>query len=145
MKLCECGCGEPAPIAKHDHRLKGHIKGQPVRFVNGHNNRGLERSEATRGKMAAYALARPPEHHAKLVARRRERPATSTVPSNVHAWLARRHKKTGRCEECGRIGKTDFSFQKHPEPHTFNRNDYRELCRSCHVSFDYAIGMRGAA
>ncbi len=34
--LCGCGCGEPAPIARqNDHRF-GHIKGEPVRFINGH-------------------------------------------------------------------------------------------------------------
>lgn len=39
-KLCECGCGKPAPIAKANHRLYGHIKGEPVRFVVGHARRG---------------------------------------------------------------------------------------------------------
>lgn len=37
--LCECGCGEPAPLAKTTNRRAGHIKGQPVRFVAGHNAR----------------------------------------------------------------------------------------------------------
>lgn len=36
---CECGCGQPAPIAKENRRREGHIKGQPVRFVPGHNRR----------------------------------------------------------------------------------------------------------
>lgn len=35
-KLCECGCGQPAPIATLTNRKWGHIKGEPVRFVNGH-------------------------------------------------------------------------------------------------------------
>jgi hypothetical protein len=39
VKLCECGCGELAPIAKHDHRRSGHVRGQPVRFVHGHRAR----------------------------------------------------------------------------------------------------------
>jgi len=38
-KLCECGCGQPAPIAKDTNRRLGYIKGQPVRFVQGHNAR----------------------------------------------------------------------------------------------------------
>ena len=38
-KLCECGCGQPAPIAKQTHLKHGHIKGQPVRFVKGHGSR----------------------------------------------------------------------------------------------------------
>lgn len=39
-KLCECGCGEPAPIAKRTYTKDGHVKGQPTRFVKGHGNRG---------------------------------------------------------------------------------------------------------
>lgn len=37
--LCQCGCGEPAPISKKTHRKKGLIKGQPCRFINGHQHR----------------------------------------------------------------------------------------------------------
>jgi hypothetical protein len=39
MKLCECGCNQPAPIAKKTYARVGHVKGQPVRFVNGHQRR----------------------------------------------------------------------------------------------------------
>ena len=38
-KLCECGCGNIAPICKKTSRKKGHIKGQPMRFILGHNHR----------------------------------------------------------------------------------------------------------
>ena len=36
-KLCECGCGEPVAIAKRTDRAHGQVKGQPKRFVHGHN------------------------------------------------------------------------------------------------------------
>lgn len=36
-KLCECGCGQPAPIATVTNRKYGWIKGQPLRFIHGHN------------------------------------------------------------------------------------------------------------
>lgn len=42
--LCECGCGNPAPIATQNRTSKGHIKGQPVRFIMGHNGRGQRQS-----------------------------------------------------------------------------------------------------
>ena len=35
-KLCECGCGQPAPIARQSWTKYGWIKGQPLRFCNGH-------------------------------------------------------------------------------------------------------------
>ncbi len=40
MKLCECGCGSPAPIAKRNHSGWGWIKDQPMRFLRGHGNLG---------------------------------------------------------------------------------------------------------
>jgi hypothetical protein len=40
MKLCECGCGQPAPIAKRSSTLHGQVKGQTLRFVQGHATRG---------------------------------------------------------------------------------------------------------
>jgi hypothetical protein len=39
-KLCECGCGEPAPISPVTDAGPGYVQGQPRRFVNGHQNRG---------------------------------------------------------------------------------------------------------
>lgn len=37
IKLCECGCGQPAPLAPHSHKRRGWVKGEPRRFVHGHN------------------------------------------------------------------------------------------------------------
>lgn len=39
VKLCECGCGLPAPIAAKNHTRFGHVKGQPMRFRVGHAHR----------------------------------------------------------------------------------------------------------
>lgn len=40
MKSCECGCGNPAPIASKTNSKSGYLKGEPMRFINGHNSRG---------------------------------------------------------------------------------------------------------
>lgn len=37
--LCMCGCGEPAPIAVQNHARYGWVKGQPLMYIRGHNNR----------------------------------------------------------------------------------------------------------
>lgn len=36
-KLCECGCGEPAPIARRSSTRDNLVRGQPMRFVAGHH------------------------------------------------------------------------------------------------------------
>lgn len=39
--LCECGCGTPTNAAPQTVTKLGYAKGQPLRFVNGHQSRGL--------------------------------------------------------------------------------------------------------
>jgi hypothetical protein len=40
---CECGCGQATKIAKKTNRHYGRVKGQPMRFLSGHNWRGQSR------------------------------------------------------------------------------------------------------
>ncbi len=52
MKLCECGCGEIAPIARFTNKRKGWIGGQPKRFVMGHHcrkSRGVHYAKRSAG------------------------------------------------------------------------------------------------
>lgn len=37
--LCQCGCGEAAPLAKETYARYGHVKDQPVRFIRNHHRR----------------------------------------------------------------------------------------------------------
>lgn len=39
LPLCECGCGTPVDVYKRTRRELGHVKGQPARFIAGHNRR----------------------------------------------------------------------------------------------------------
>jgi len=56
--LCECRCGQPAPIAKHDNPRYGWVKGQPKRFINGHQagmpKRARKHGFARKGKTPEY-------------------------------------------------------------------------------------------
>ena len=36
--ICQCGCGNPAPIATQTASQFGHVKGLPVRFILGHSS-----------------------------------------------------------------------------------------------------------
>jgi hypothetical protein len=42
--LCHCGCGQPAPLAKKNATKYGHVKGEPVRYINGHYQRSTRLS-----------------------------------------------------------------------------------------------------
>lgn len=48
MKRCECGCGQPAPIAKVTVARHGWVRGQPKRFVLGHYRLGAPRCPKAR-------------------------------------------------------------------------------------------------
>ena len=43
-KLCECGCGQPAPISPYSSAPLGYRKGEPRRFVRGHQVRVYDTS-----------------------------------------------------------------------------------------------------
>lgn len=49
-KLCGCGCGRRPPLATKTNRRIGHVKGEPVRFVNGHQMRGHLNGHWTGGR-----------------------------------------------------------------------------------------------
>ena len=50
MSECECGCGRETSIAKETNRRRGQVKGQPFRFVHGHNARGSNSSNWNGGR-----------------------------------------------------------------------------------------------
>lgn len=69
MKLCECGCGGEAPIAKVTCVSKGYVKGQQTRFIAGHHMR-LPEYRRTGAEVTSQAAA---ARSAKCKLRRRWR------------------------------------------------------------------------
>lgn len=111
---CECGCGAETAIATRSDRRNGQIKGRPLRFVQGHNNRHLfgegEQNVRWRGDDAGV--------------------------SAIHKWINKIKPLTRTCEECGATGmRTEWSNLDH----TWRRDpdDYRELCSRCHRHYDH--------
>lgn len=47
LGFCQCGCGQRTNLAPFNHRKYGWIKGQPLRYLNGHN--GVPRSPRLAG------------------------------------------------------------------------------------------------
>ena len=39
LELCQCGCGNRAPIAPQTNTRRGQVKGEPLRYIVGHHRR----------------------------------------------------------------------------------------------------------
>lgn len=52
--LCQCGCGGLAPIAIETSNRDGWVKGEPKKFIHGHNTRGMKRqfSDTAKGNIS---------------------------------------------------------------------------------------------
>lgn len=51
-KLCTCGCGEVVPASIYSRKSEGRIKGMPMSFINGHNNRNKQFSALHKQKLS---------------------------------------------------------------------------------------------
>jgi len=58
MKLCECGCGLPAPISPTTVSAKGYIKGQPRKFIHNHHKGRLIDGRTPTPEYKAYRGAK---------------------------------------------------------------------------------------
>lgn len=58
-KLCECGCGQPTKIDLTNCTARDIVKGQPNRFINGHQNRGRKQKAATIEARRAKLMGHP--------------------------------------------------------------------------------------
>ena len=58
--LCECGCGQPAPIAKRTNSKRGQAAGQPVRYIFGHKRPSASALAASAAASASAWLVKGP-------------------------------------------------------------------------------------
>lgn len=60
-RLCECGCGDMAPLSKYTTRCGNYnyVKGEPLRFIPGHQARGRTWSDEQRKSFRATMLGHP--------------------------------------------------------------------------------------
>lgn len=47
--LCACGCGQPTKLASYTSLPRGWVRGQPIRFLHGHNGTGTKRTRVDVG------------------------------------------------------------------------------------------------
>jgi hypothetical protein len=96
-KLCECGCGTPTPTARTSDAKKGRIKGEPTRFLRGHDQRLRLRegcnADDCNGKHFAGGYCQ--KHYSRL---RRHGNLTGLHPQGpAEERFWRRVDKTGGC------------------------------------------------
>ena len=58
----------------------------------------------------------------------------------IHMWIAKHKPKPEICEICGEKKKLELSSKTHE--YTRDLEEYRWLCRSCHMKYDYEKGFR---
>jgi hypothetical protein len=151
MALCECGCGEPAPLAKYS--WGPYKKGEPQRFVQHHHRRGATHSSESRQRMstAHKGSVFTDDHRARLRERSNDHlqsdrhygwKGDAASYLSKHQWVYRRKPRTGECEECGtrppafRNRTTGTEFANVSGEYRRDVDDYRELCHACHTTFD---------
>jgi hypothetical protein len=71
-RLCECGCGQPTPIAKRTDHKRGLVAGEPVRFIRGHagSARAQELRAARTGTTPRARFSTPTERYLEELLRR---------------------------------------------------------------------------
>lgn len=156
-KLCECGCGLPAPIATRTDPRRGHVKGQPLRFITGHRARTQFPSLAKRflsrvnkdGPMPdARAVAVWPEIagercwiYGKNAARRGElrlHGRRRTAPAVAWFLATGKWPEPYALHKCDRPGCVRFS-------HLFTGTQKRNIADMLAKGRDAMISARGAA
>jgi len=60
----------------------------------------------------------------------------------IHSWVVRNWGKADRCEQCQTNTSTRYDWSNKTGLLIRNRDNWQRLCRSCHLRYDYAHGMR---
>lgn len=140
--LCLCGCGQKAPIAKFNNPGAGVFAGRPVRYLTGHQMRGVKRGEGRYVNSQGYVLLRMPTHpqankgyvleHRWVMEQKLGRPLRADEP--VHHM---NHVKTdNRPENLAVLSQHDHGKQ-HGRPRGKRRTCGTDGCDRIH----YALGL----
>ena len=74
-----------------------------------------------------------PETRAKISATLQREDVTY---HRVHSWLLENFPKAGRCEDCGKEGRTEYAYLGPVGGHERDRSRYVEVCAPCHKRMD---------
>lgn len=61
---CQCGCGKMTKLASETNHRTGSIKGEPLRFIHGHNKANWKEGKSWSGSARyKYTIIKNPDHH----------------------------------------------------------------------------------
>ena len=62
--LCQCGCGTHTPLYARDSKVRGYRKGEPTRYITGHQIRGRRPHNHGHRSAGRYVRVECPDHPA---------------------------------------------------------------------------------
>lgn len=113
-KLCECGCGEPTPLAKRTSTRDGAVKGRPLRFIGKHGsrmprNKGPLSSEHRRKLGLAHKGKPKSEEHRRSISEATMGRTFSEESRRKHSQTLREAYADGRLQP--RLGEDNPSWK----------------------------------
>ena len=162
---CLCGCGQKTKIAQRNHTVNKYIKGEPINYIHGHNQKKSKHYKWNGGKSTSrdYIISLAPEHprassrgyvyeHILII----EKLLDKYLPNNVeihhydgrqnnkdlvvcenHKYHMLLHTRTRALKECGDPNKRKCPFCKQYDfIENMNQNKYSFQHRSCHNKYE---------
>ena len=117
--LCQCGCGQPAPIAGCSRQSIGYVKGQPLRFVKGHIG-GVNATKAYLAKFSVDENGKPTKFCTWC---KQQRPITEFDKGQHDPSRLRPH-----CKSCKRE-QARASYKRNPTPYLRRAKEEQRVVR----------------
>lgn len=124
-KKCECGCGEEIPLTTYGNIIR--------RFKHGHHNKGKHLNQEHKKKIGL----------ANIGNKNGMWRGDNVKYGSLHDYMKYHLPKPDRCEECDE--KLPYDIACITENYNRDFDNWKWLCRSCHMKHDYRIGIRSYA
>lgn len=113
---CECGCGGKTTISKQSDKSRNYTKGEPVKFIAGHNMKnGRYKEEAHFGWKG-----------------------DKVGHSALHNWIKKHYGTLKKCSNCGTTDPSKrYEWANISGEYRRDIKDFKRLCTKCHHAFDY--------